>query len=63
VPHGAVLGRLTADGGLVLRPEVETYTVYMDTRRAVITCPRCGQTRGFRGQALFSLPGKPMTRG
>jgi hypothetical protein len=62
VPHGAVLGRLTADGGLVLHSAVETYTIYMDTRRAVITCPRCGWAREFRGGALFSSPSNQKTR-
>ena len=56
-PHGFILGRLTADGGLVLHPDVETYSIYMDTRRAMIICPRCGQAREFRGGALFSSPG------
>jgi hypothetical protein len=63
VPHGTVLGHLTADGGLVLHPAVESYTIYMDTRRAVITCPACRQAREFRGGALFSSSGKPETRG
>ena len=63
VPHGAVLGRLTDDGGLVLHPAVETYNIYMDTRRAMIICPRCGQVRDFRGGALFSSPSKTKTRG
>jgi hypothetical protein len=57
-----VLGRVTVDGGLVLDPAVESYTIYMDTRRAVIGCPRCGQTREFRGGALFSSPGSPKAR-
>ena len=61
-PHGAMLGRVTADGGLVLDPTVERYAVYMDTGRAVITCPRCGQAREFRGGALFSSPGNPNMR-
>jgi hypothetical protein len=56
VAHGTVLGRMTVDGGLVLDPAVESYTIYMDTRRAMITRPRCGQAREFRGQALFSSP-------
>jgi hypothetical protein len=54
IPHGAVLGRVTGEGGLVLDVAVETYTIYMDTRRAVITCPCCGQSREFRGGAVFS---------
>jgi hypothetical protein len=62
-PHRTVLGRLTADGGLVLHATVETYTIYMDTRRAVITCPRCGQAREFRGGALFSSPDNRETPG
>ena len=49
VPHGAVLGRLTSDGGLVLDPEVTAFRCYLDTRRAVVDCPGCGATREFRG--------------
>jgi hypothetical protein len=54
IPHGAILGKVTSDGGLVLYAAVESFTIYMDTRRAVITCPRCGQAREFRGEAVFS---------
>ena len=54
VPHGAVLGRLTADGGLVLDPGVAGFRAYFDTRRAVVVCPACGATREFRGGAVFS---------
>jgi hypothetical protein len=61
VPYGAVLGRVTAEGGLVLDPDVETYSIYMDARRAVITCPSCGQGRGFRGVAVFSAKVQPVT--
>ncbi len=53
VPHGAVLGRLTADGGLVLDPAVATFRAYLDTRRAVIASPACGDMREFRGDAVF----------
>jgi len=49
VHHGALLGHLKADGGLVLEPEVMLATVYLDTRRAVVICPACGQHREFRG--------------
>jgi len=57
IPHGAVLGRLTADGGLVLEPEVHRVRCYLDTRRAVVSCPACGTERAFRGSALFvALP-------
>ena len=58
VAHGTVLGRVTADGGLVLDPTVERYAIFMDTGRAVISCPGCGQTRGFRGVAVFSAKGQ-----
>ncbi len=54
VPHGAVLGRVTPDGGLVLKPEVVGLRVFLDTRRVEVQCPRCGQIREFRGAALFS---------
>lgn len=51
-PHGAVLGRVTADGGLVLDPAVRAFAAYFDTGRAVITCPTCGAPREFRGSSL-----------
>ena len=54
VTHGAVLGRLTADGGLVLDPAVASFRCYFDTRRAVVACPACGAEREFRGGAVFS---------
>ncbi len=53
VPHGALLGRLTADGGLVLDPAVTSCRCYFDTRRAVVRCPACGAERAFRGSAIF----------
>lgn len=53
VPHGRVLGKLTADGGLVLEPAVTSVRCYVDTRRAVVGCPACGTERAFRGSALF----------
>lgn len=54
VPHGAVLGQVTIDGGLVLDRSVETYNIYMDTQRATIVCPDCMQVREFRGPAVYS---------
>jgi len=53
-PHGAVLGRITADGGLVLDPGVERFAVYLDTRRAAVWCPACGAAREFRGTAVMT---------
>jgi hypothetical protein len=53
-PHGAVLGRVTAEGGLVLVPTVTVFRVYLDTHRAAIGCPRCGHRRMFRGVAVIS---------
>ncbi|MDP9471642.1 MAG: hypothetical protein M3Q71_13415 [Chloroflexota bacterium] len=53
-PHGAVLGRLTGEGGLVLDPAVDGFRCFLDTRRAVISCPWCGLEREFRGAAIFS---------
>lgn len=53
VPHGAVLGRLTAEGGLVLEPAVMSFRCYLDTQRVVVICPACGTERAFRGRALF----------
>ena len=54
VPHGAVLGRLTADGGMVLDPAVAEFRAFLDTRRAVVACPACGATREFRGCAIIA---------
>ena len=52
VRGGAVLGRITADQGLVLAAEVEQFAIYLDTRRAEIACPACGTRREFRGAAV-----------
>jgi hypothetical protein len=52
-PHGAVLGRVTADGGLVLDPAVSKFRCFLDTRRIVVACPACGTEREFRGGAVF----------
>jgi hypothetical protein len=54
VAHGAVLGWITKCGGLVLAPPVQTFTAYLDTRRAIVACPECGAVREFRGIAVFS---------
>jgi hypothetical protein len=53
-PHGAILGRVTADGGLVLAPVVVTFAAYFDTRRVVVACPVCGAVKEFRGSAMVS---------
>ncbi len=49
VPHGAVLGRVTAGGGLVLDTAVRSFAAYLDTGRTEVVCPACGMTREFRG--------------
>lgn len=54
IAHGAVLGRVTAEGGLVLDPGVGRFAVYIDTRRATIWCPTCGSVREFRGTAVMT---------
>lgn len=59
VPHGVVLGRLTANSGLVLDGAVTTLAVYFDTRTASITCPQCGTIRRFSGTCIF-LNGPPL---
>lgn len=56
VSHGAALGRLTSDGGLVLAPEVVQFAVHLDTGRATVCCPHCGSVRDFRGGSIFSHP-------
>jgi hypothetical protein len=48
------LGRITAEGGLVLDAAVVSFRIYLDTRRVVVHCPECGRAREFRGVALFS---------
>ncbi len=57
VPQGAVLGRLTADGGLVLDPAVRSFRCFLDTRRAAVACPACGAIREFRGSGVFVVTG------
>jgi hypothetical protein len=53
-PHGASLGCLTADGGLVLDPAVRAFRCFLDTRRVVVACPGCGTEREFRGKAVLA---------
>lgn len=53
-PHGAVLGRVTDDGSLVLDSATSDFKIYMDTRRVHVVCPACGTEREFRGAAVFS---------
>lgn len=52
VAHGAVLGRVTADGELVLAATVRTFAAYFDTGRVEVTCPACGAKRDFSGRVL-----------
>jgi hypothetical protein len=52
--HGAILGRVTESGGLMLAPDIRHFTIYLDTRRADIMCPACGQRREFRGAFIGS---------
>jgi hypothetical protein len=54
VPHGAVLGRLTAEEALVLDAAVRGFRCYLDTRRIVVICPHCGRGRLFCGTALLA---------
>jgi hypothetical protein len=54
VPHGVILGRITEEGGLVLTPQVSSFRVYLDSQRVTVVCSNCGQSREFRGVALFS---------
>ena len=53
VDHGATLGRVTVEGGLVLDPDVGRFAVYLDTRRATVWCPACGVRREFRGTSVI----------
>jgi hypothetical protein len=52
VPYGAVLGKITSNGGLVLEPAVRVFRCFLDTRRVVVACPWCGAEREFRGKAV-----------
>ena len=61
VPHGAVLGRLTADGGLVIDTSVVAFRCYLDTRRAVVACTVCGAEREFRGSVIVASRAAPLT--
>ena len=58
VPHGAVLGRVTPEDGLVLDPAVRVFQAYLDTWRVRVFCPHCGSIREFRGAALSSGSGR-----
>jgi Fe2+ or Zn2+ uptake regulation protein len=51
--HGAVMGRLTADGALVLDSAVSGFRCFLDTRHVMVVCPSCGTTREFRGPAVL----------
>jgi hypothetical protein len=53
VPHGAVLGRVTADGGLALDPCIRVLGCFLDSQKALVTCPVCGVVREFRGSAVW----------
>ena len=55
VQHGAVLGRLTEDGGLLLESTVTQIRCYFDIPRGVITCPACSVKRTFIGKAIETL--------
>lgn len=52
--QGAVLGRLTAEDGLVLDLAVTSFRVFLDARRAEVACPACGTVRHFRGPVIRS---------
>jgi hypothetical protein len=52
VPHGAVLGRVTPEGGLVLDPAIRQFQCFLDTRKSLVTCPTCKSVRVFRGTAV-----------
>jgi hypothetical protein len=52
VRGGVVLGRITSNKGLVLDAVVKEFAVYLDTRRATVTCPACGTRREFRGNCV-----------
>lgn len=53
VPHGAVLGRVTPDGGVVLNPKIKLFRAFFDSGRVKVVCPNCFEEREFRGTSLF----------
>lgn len=52
IPHGAVLGQVTAEGGLVIDSQVQSFAVYLDAGRIEVVCPACGTMREFRGISI-----------
>jgi hypothetical protein len=56
VPHGAVLGRLTRDGGLVVDGHVRGVSAYFDTGKVDVACPYCSVLRSFRGRWVTTQP-------
>jgi hypothetical protein len=53
VLHGALLGRVTCDEGLVLADAVG-FAVFLDTQRITVQCPMCGSARDFQGRYVRS---------
>ena len=51
---GAVLGRITADGGLVVAESVDHVQAFFDTAKAIVVCFECGSRREFRGRFIVS---------
>ena len=54
IAHGAVLGRLTRDGGLALDASVRKFNCYFDTRRTEVVCPICGWARTFYSSSILA---------
>ena len=55
---GAVLGRLTTDGGLIVLHGGTQVGAYFDTGRATVACRNCGTMRGFRGRFVVRKLGE-----
>lgn len=53
VGGGAVLGRLTDDGGVVVSPCKGGVLAFLDSGRAEIRCPACGRPRDFLGRYVL----------
>jgi len=49
---GAVLGRIAADGGLVVLRSARQVGAYFDSGKATVSCLACGTTREFRGRYI-----------
>lgn len=52
VPHGAVLGRLTVEGILIVDESIQAARCYLERGQALIKCPACGHLKTYFGLAV-----------